>query len=182
MGRIAFKQAGHTGSREIFSREAPQRRQSEGNSAANKLWATRAAPETAKWNRSCPAETGRRFVSPVLLKTDLPRPAPGQAPAGRLASSIARGGGASNCSRGHARPGFRALLALAGGNEDANRSPPEAIDAAHGLEEQKGLQIFLQEVSAARAISVRTATIRTLIVNEHDLISQSCWKGFWKWL
>jgi hypothetical protein len=37
VGRIAPKQTEQTGSREILSKGAPQRRQSEGNSAANKL-------------------------------------------------------------------------------------------------------------------------------------------------
>ena len=86
-------QSGHTGNREIFTSGAPQRRQSEGNSAANKPWATVAAPRTAASSRVRRGGAEVRVMSPVLLKTSLPRPAPGQAPAGRIALSIAGSAG-----------------------------------------------------------------------------------------
>jgi hypothetical protein len=77
IGCMAEMHSGHTGSREIFTRGAPQRRQSEGKSAANRPGATSAAPETAEFSRLRPWGTDVRVMSPVLLKTSLPRPAPG---------------------------------------------------------------------------------------------------------
>jgi len=69
IGLIPTRHERHTGSREIFSKGLPQRRQSDGNSAANRLWATTTAPETTEFQRACPAGTAWRVVSPVLLKT-----------------------------------------------------------------------------------------------------------------
>src|SRR6266404_220381 len=90
IGLMQETHCGHTGKREIFSKGVPQIRQSEGKRAANKPWATVAAPAFAKFTRLRPAGSPERpnlgfgiggtvvrIVSPVLLKTDLPRPAPG---------------------------------------------------------------------------------------------------------
>jgi hypothetical protein len=79
--------ASQTGSREMFRRGASQIRQSEGKSAANKPRANKTVPEgtafrkfvfqrcrgLAAWSKG----TVERVMSPVLLKTSLPRPAPG---------------------------------------------------------------------------------------------------------
>lgn len=80
------------------------------------------------------------------------------------------------------RARFRTLIAFARGDKNGNCGAAEAVDAAHRLEEHKGFQIFFQEISAARAVSVRTATIRALILNERQLNSQPGWKASRKWL
>ena len=79
-------------------------------------------------------------------------------------------------------PGFGRLIAFARGDKHGNCSAAKAVDAAYRLEQEEGFQVLLQEVTATRTISIRTATIRTLILNKHDLISQSCWKASRKWL
>jgi len=95
-------QSRQTGKREMLVNGAPQRRQSDGKGVANAPLATVVAPANivrssglvAKWPKRTVAalwggETGVRVMSPLLLKTSLPRPAPGQAPAGRIVISIA---------------------------------------------------------------------------------------------
>jgi hypothetical protein len=47
-GVIASKQLAHTGSREIFVRGVPQKRQSEGKNAVKTPWAISAAPEAVE--------------------------------------------------------------------------------------------------------------------------------------
>src|SRR6476660_3823292 len=104
-------QSRQTGKREMLVRGEPQRRQSDGTRVANAPLATVVAPEIskrsrgrfAKWPERTVAalwggETGVRVMSPILLKTSLPRPAPGQAPAGRILFSIAGSDWAINYS------------------------------------------------------------------------------------
>jgi len=111
--------AGQTGKREMFVRGELQRRQSDGKRVANaplavvlvtarterrRLWAAKRSGRTIAvfWS----GETGVRVVSPLLLKTSLPRPAPGQAPAGRIVFSIAGSArviNSSGCSGSHGR-------------------------------------------------------------------------------
>ena len=102
IGTMAAMQSKQTGKREMLVSGAPQRRQSDGKKVANAPLATVVAPANivrssglvAKWPKRTVAalwggETGVRVMSPILLKTSLPRPAPGQAPAGRIVISIA---------------------------------------------------------------------------------------------
>ena len=99
----------HTGKREMFTSGAPQRRQSEGKSAAKKPREIVAVAESAQFSRRRTSNRPKRpalvpgdvpaaarIMSPVLLKTCLPRPAPAWAPAGRIVFSIARRNGTSN--------------------------------------------------------------------------------------
>ena len=115
----------HTGKREMLTSGASQRRQSEGKKAAKRPREIVAVAESAQFSRrrtsnrpaltpgDVPAAT--RIMSPVLLKTCLPRPAPAWAPAGRIVLSIAGSCGASNysgcCSWCH----FRFVPALPNG-------------------------------------------------------------------
>ena len=93
----------------MFTRGVLQRRQSEGKSAAKKPCARVVLPEATQFSRvrratcpECPMLTARdvgatvRVMSPLLLKTCLPHPALGQAPAGRTAFSIAGSRSTSN--------------------------------------------------------------------------------------
>ena len=166
----------HTGSREIFTRGAPQRRQSEGNSAANRPWATIAAPETAEFSKFRPPRPPRcalfapwggrgadvRVMSPVLLKTSLPRPAPGQAPAGRIALSIAGSQKPRNCSSrcGALFTGF--IFPVAEAHQHRDGGSAKTIHATCWLQQEHWKDVFLQESTAPRAICVRTAAVRTL--------------------
>src|SRR5207248_9562869 len=78
MGRICATQSSHTGKREILTRGAPQRRQSEGNRVAKTQSATPLAEETNEDASHCHATSlvpEARIWSPLLLKTTLPRPA-----------------------------------------------------------------------------------------------------------
>ena len=75
IGEIAERQSRHTGSREIFSSGAPHRRQSEGKSAANRPWATIAAPEAAATQRASPM--GSRGASYVSGTAEDQPPSPG---------------------------------------------------------------------------------------------------------
>src|SRR5215472_15542057 len=69
MGVMAWRQASHTGSREMLIRGVPQIRQSEGNSVANRLSASREAPEAKVDLRATVPPRLARVRSPLLLKT-----------------------------------------------------------------------------------------------------------------
>jgi len=105
-----------------------------------------------------------RFVSPVLLKTALPRPAPGQAPAERIISSIARSSGTSNCSGSGLSLRRRPVLTLSRARQHRGVAPSKAIRTSDRTKQQKGESVFLDEGTAPGSISVRTAAVRTLIL------------------
>src|SRR5579864_8015866 len=99
----------HTGKREMFTSGAPQRRQSEGKNAAKRPHEIVEIAESAQSSRRrtsnrpkrpslAPGDVpaAARIMSPVLLKTCLPRPAHAWAPAGRIVFSISRRNGTSN--------------------------------------------------------------------------------------
>jgi len=78
----------------MFRSGFPQRRQSHGNSVANKAAATPCTPETKEENNELSvgaiALPDRLGMLPLLLKTTLPRPAVATgAPAERISLSIA---------------------------------------------------------------------------------------------
>src|SRR5437660_1906117 len=78
MGRICATHSSHTGKREILTRGAPQRRQSEGNNVAKTHSAMPLTEETNE-DAICRATTlvpEARNWSPLLLKTNLPRQPP----------------------------------------------------------------------------------------------------------
>src|SRR5215469_11962774 len=88
--RMAARQVSQTGRREILSRGSPQRRQSDGKNAAKRPRAAELVPEAVERHnfrkdgsqnrRGSALEGGKtveRVMSPVLLKTNLPRQAPG---------------------------------------------------------------------------------------------------------
>src|SRR5207249_8785576 len=77
MGRSRATHSSHTGKREILTRGAPRRRQSEGNNVAKTHSAMPLTEETNE-DAICRATTlvpEARNWSPLLLKTNLPRPA-----------------------------------------------------------------------------------------------------------
>jgi len=101
IGRMSDRHSTQTGSRKILTRGAPQRRQSEGKSVANKLSATPLTEETNEDTRERLRATtlvpAARIGSPLLLKTNLPRPARARgATSGRICFSIAGGLGPRN--------------------------------------------------------------------------------------
>ena len=105
IGCIDARQSSHTGSREMFIRGLPQRRQSEGNNVANKAAATPFMPETkeekSELSRLTSLASAARVGFVLLLKTTLPRPAATVgAPAGRISFSIAVGVSARNAPAG----------------------------------------------------------------------------------
>lgn len=94
MGRMDDKQSRHTGRREMLVRGAPHKRQSEGNSVANRLSAIaveeRARREAKELRCSADLALEARIGSPLLLKTVLPaRPVPHRSQPDELETSIA---------------------------------------------------------------------------------------------
>jgi hypothetical protein len=94
IGRISDRHAAQTGRREMLTKGVPQRRQSEGKRVANRL-STRPLTEEATMDTSEPSRGSTllpvaRIGSPLLLKTNLPRP-PGatRSASGRILFSIA---------------------------------------------------------------------------------------------
>src|SRR5207302_11236373 len=82
MGRICATHSSHTGKREILTTGAPQRRQSEGNNVAK---THSAMPLTEETNedatfRATTLLPEARNSSPLLLNTNLPRPAAARGP------------------------------------------------------------------------------------------------------
>ena len=87
---IACRQSSHTGSLEMFIRGVPHRRQSEGNSVANKAAAMPLAQETSGLSCATTPVPMARIGVPLLLKTILLHPAATTgAPTGRIFFSIA---------------------------------------------------------------------------------------------
>lgn len=91
IGRIAVKHSSQTGNREMLIRGEPQRRQSEGNSVANKPAPTSLTHETNGLRCATALVPVARIGVPILLlKTILPHPAAATgAPTGRIFFSIA---------------------------------------------------------------------------------------------
>ena len=91
---MSERHAGQTGSREILIKGVPHRRQSEGKRVAKRLSATPLTEET-RMDTSEPSRGSTllpvaRIGSPLLLKTNLPRPPGAARPAsGRTFLSIA---------------------------------------------------------------------------------------------
>jgi hypothetical protein len=164
IGCIAEMHSEQTGSREIFTRGAPQRRQSEGKREANRPCATIAAPETAECSRFRPGGAGVRVMSPVLLKTSLPRPAPGQAPAGRIPLSIAGSRKPCNCSSRCRALYVRPVCAVAQADEHRHAGSEKTVCATRWSQQEYGEEVLLQKGAAPRAVRVRTAAVRTLIL------------------
>src|SRR5947208_14636211 len=95
MGRICTTHSSHTGKREILTRGAPQRRQSEGNNVAK---THSAMPFTEETNEDATCRTPAllpeaRIWSPLLLKTHLPRPAAAWGP---RRTNLLQSGGPAN--------------------------------------------------------------------------------------
>ena len=89
MGRTADKHSSQTGRREIFTRGVPQRRQSAGNRVAKRLSAILLAHKTKGLSFAAILVALARAWSPLLLKTNLLRPAYAcWAITGRVVSSI----------------------------------------------------------------------------------------------
>ena len=159
----------HTGSREMFSSGDPQRRQSEGNSAANKPWAMVAVPETARCSSLRPWGTAVRVVSPLLLKTSLPHPAPGQAPAGRIHLSISGRRFAGNDSGGCVTVRSKFRFSRPCRQKYRGVGPAETVRASHRLEQQQRKNVLFQNRAPAGTVSCRSTAIGTLIIaSEHD--------------
>ena len=150
IGRMAERHSRQTGRREIFTRGAPQRRQSEGNRVANKLSARPPAQET---NEECFAKSLVSLVTmpvPVarigdilLLKTSLPRPGRANGgPTGRICFSItarhaARNAGEVSRQRRDGSHAPRRVPAPAQTRDDSSdgnnrRSAPAAATATAG--------------------------------------------------
>lgn len=72
-----------TGNREMFVRKALQRRHSEGKIVANRLSAMPRSQDAGSLSRAALSVATARVRSPVLLKTNLPRP-------GKIAAQAAR--------------------------------------------------------------------------------------------
>src|SRR5580700_9507206 len=90
IGSIAPRQSSQTGSREIFIRGAPQRRQSEVNNVANRPAALPLAHETMRLSCGTTLVPVARIGVPLLLKTILLHPiAAARAPTARISFSIA---------------------------------------------------------------------------------------------
>ena|GEM_PF-6777417 len=75
-----------TGNREMLVRKALQRRHSEGKIVANRLSAMPRSQDAGSLSRAALSVATARVRSPVLLKTNLPRPgtSPRKRPAGRV--------------------------------------------------------------------------------------------------
>ena len=97
IGRIAPRHSSHTGSREMFIKGAPQRRQSEGNNVAKRPAAIPLAQETHGLSCATSVVPVARIGVPLLLKTILRHPAAAtRAPTGRIFFSIAAREAGSN--------------------------------------------------------------------------------------
>ena len=158
MGCIERRQVRHTGKREILTSGALQRRQSEGKRAAK---SPRKIVPVAERVRSSRRRTSNRperptltpgdvpaaarIMSPVLLKTCLPRPTPAWAPAGRIVFSITGSWSASNCSGCRSRCYCGSLFPFANRRKRRGTASSEAIAAANRPKKQHRPNILFKE-------------------------------------
>jgi len=177
---MAPRQSSQTGRREMLVRDAPQMRQSEGNSTAKRLAAAwlaqaRGLCKTIEAPTSGTESRLARILSSLLLKTAsltltlAPRPC-GQISTRfglRLQSSIAASLSLGNVTvvsrpRGDLGSGNHAAdirQAIAHLREDQTVIPPEAFRAAHRLHEKKRQNVAFGQGPAAGAESSITAAI-----------------------
>ena len=151
-------------------------RQSEGNRAAKRPCAAVASPKDARFRdcakaapespllMPCGKEALMRVVSPVLLKTSLPRPAPGQAPAERIVLSITGSPKTRNCLGSGARFDRRLLLTFSHDSERRSIATAETSGAAYRLQKEHREDVFFQRAAATRAITIGAATVWTSVL------------------
>ena len=106
-------------------------------------------------------------MSPVLLKTSLPHPAPAWAPAGRIAPSIAGKSANGQLPLGGAAGNVVVFNAFAGWDKHGSVGPAKTVGAAHRPQHQKWQHVFFKKVTAAGAISFCASAICATERTEH---------------